>query len=621
LDFTTGHQQDLRPGGQVIGKLARRAHEKLRLRGWIAIGAVLLALVSAPALWHSRFGTERRAAFRLQRAQAHLDARELDQARADFRQALRLRPFDAGARLQLAAIELGADNWELAFLEYQSVTELHPENPDGWIGLAAILAKGGLLLAPEAALDKAIALAPKRADAHLLRADLRSRLGRYHGAHLDAQAAVDAAPRDAASWAVLVRAAVRSQGRKAGIDAADRGIAALGQDAAVVRLREWLASEPGGNAASMEGELGPPPVASNRVRAEAQRAGDKLASLAQEHWPGRLAQMRQSLEAQLRQQEWTAAEQTVETAQRTYPDTAFAPFLAGIVELARGNAADAERQLSESLAAAPRSPVVATALAKAWSREKGAAFAGERLVRLAERDPGFAFARFMAARAYMDGRDPVQAEAALRRGLELQPDSAASYLNLADHYLDLDRAAEALSICQQGLQRLPQDPELESTLARISVDLGRAADAVRIYQGVLSRQPDLDLTEYKLAALLADADARSPRLLQILQDLHSDVPSDPLLLDTLGWIHSRTGDSSRGRALLQAAVNAAPDEPRPHFHLAAIYSQEKKNDLARSELKAAVDSPRPFAERLDAMRLLRESASAPVTRRPTEAAR
>src|ERR1700693_484213 len=138
LDFTTGHQQDLRPGGQVIGKLARRAHEKLRLRGWIAIGAVLLALVSAPALWHSRFGTERRAAFRLQRAQAHLDARELDQARADFRQALRLRPFDAGARLQLAAIELGADNWELAFLEYQSVTELHPENPDGWIGLAAI---------------------------------------------------------------------------------------------------------------------------------------------------------------------------------------------------------------------------------------------------------------------------------------------------------------------------------------------------------------------------------------------------------------------------------------------------------------------------------------------------
>ena len=605
----------------MIRELARRAHERLRFRGWIAIAAALSAILAAPAAWRSRFATERRAAIRLKSARAHLAAREIDAARADFRKALRLQPFDAGARLELAAMELGAGNWELAFLEYQSVTETHPEIAEGFIGLAGIMAKGGLLVAPEAALDAAIALQPNRADAHLLRADLRARVGRYHGAHLDAQAAVAAAPRDPASWAELVRAATRSQGRKAGIEAAERGIATLGPDAALVRLRDWLSSERGEDVAAGGGELGPAPVASSRVRAELQRAGDKLASLAQEHWPGRLAQVRQSLEAQLRQQDWAGAAATVESAQRAHPDTAFAPFLAGIFELARGNPADAEHRLTESLAAAPRSPVVATALAKAWSRGKGAAYAGERLVALAERDPGFAFARFMAARAFMDARDPVQAEAALRRGIQLQPDLAAAYLNLADHDLDLDRAADAAAICRQGLERLPENADLQLTLARISADLGRPEEAIGIYQRLLSRRPDLDLTEYKLAALLADAEPHSPRLLQIAGDLRSDMPSDPQLLDTLGWMYERRGDPGRGRTLLQAAVHAAPDEPRPHFHLASIYAREKKIDLARAELKAAVESPRPFAERLEAMRLLRESAPAPIAGRPSEAAR
>jgi Flp pilus assembly protein TadD len=185
------------------------------------------------------------------------------------------------------------------------------------------------------------------------------------------------------------------------------------------------------------------------------------------------------------------------------------------------------------------------------------------------------------------------------------------YRQLADFYVDLDRGPDALSTCQQALERFPQDADLQMALARISVDLGRAGEAIRIYEALLSRRPDLDLVEYKLGTLLADEDAPSRRLLEIVQRLGSDSPSDPLLLDGLGWMHYRAGATARGRELLQAAVNGAPDEPAPHFHLAAVYSREKKTDLARSELKAAVDSKRPFAGRLDAMRLLRESSRRP----------
>jgi Flp pilus assembly protein TadD len=219
----------------------------------------------------------------------------------------------------------------------------------------------------------------------------------------------------------------------------------------------------------------------------------------------------------------------------------------------------------------------------------------------------------MAARAYMDARDPIQAEAALRRGLVLQPDSPLPYRQIAEHYLDLDRASDALGILQQGLERFPQALDLQMTLAGVSADLGKASEAIRTYQDVLSRRPDLDQVEYKLATLLAiqGGAASTQSFVQIARDLQSDHPSDPLLLDDLGWVRYRAGDMRGARALLQAAVDGAPEEPRAHFHLAAIHAREKRADLARSELEAALETKRPFPERLEAMRLLRESASPP----------
>ena len=167
-----------------------------------------------------------------------------------------------------------------------------------------------------------------------------------------------------------------------------------------------------------------------------------------------------------------------------------------------------------------------------------------------------------------------------------------------------------MSVLQQALDRFPHDPDLQIMSAQVSAQLGNSKEAIRIYEEVLSRRPDLDVVEYKLAGLLASEDengASSRRLLQLLQHLRSDHPSDPLLLDGLGWALYRAGDPTRGRASLEAAVNGAPDEPSPHYHLAAIYARENKTELARTELKAALDSKRPFAERFEALRLMRDT--------------
>ena len=471
------------------------------------------------------------------------------------------------------------------------------------MGLADLMvAKSGLLEAPEAALDKAIEAAPQRADARLLRGEIRFRLGRYHGALMDAQAAVASAPKDAAAWKLLVRSTARSLGGGAGTEAANRAIAAVGRDA-VDNL-----------------DPGPAPAPPRHLRADAQTDRGNVGAWMREHWPGRLAEMREELETQLRQKKWNEAQRIVDSARRAYPDSTFGAFMAGTFDLALGNADEAEKRFSEGMEIAPRSPTIAAALARAWSWKNGAAFAAGKLMRLAERDPHFALARYIAARAYVEARDPSQAEAALRRGLELQPDSPVPHQHLVDYYFGLDRTAEALGICQQGLDRFPRDVDLQMILAQISADLGKTDDAIRVYEDVLSRRPDLDLVQYKLAMLLASREdqAASQRSMHILRPVRNDLPSDPLLLDVLGWVHYRAHDARRARELLEAAVKGAPDEPGLHFHLGAVYVQEKKLELARAELKAALDSRRPFAERLDALRLLREALTQMSKRRMDE---
>ena len=74
---------------------------------WIALGAAMVAAVCAPRVWRSRFVTQRRAARELGQARLSVASRDFDRARVRFRAALRLEPFHATARHELADMELG----------------------------------------------------------------------------------------------------------------------------------------------------------------------------------------------------------------------------------------------------------------------------------------------------------------------------------------------------------------------------------------------------------------------------------------------------------------------------------------------------------------------------------
>jgi cellulose synthase operon protein C len=578
-------------------KRSKNVAPRERPKRWRAVLAAAIAL-GAVALAFGLYATrgafdDLRAARHFQRAEELIGHEQHEPARAELRRALNLQPMYRKARRRLAEVELRLSRLEHAFLEFHAYAEIFPEDADAWLGLAQVLLAAGQPEYAEAAAGAAVEIVPDRSPVRRLRAELRLRLGRYHGARVDAQAVVDLDPKDAAAWGLLARATAKLEGADAGVRVAERGLAAAGEDAALsAALAELRAVEP-----RLDERLAP----ARNVGGAADRV---------ENWPGALAPLMRDFAARRQKRDWEGARALARSARQTYPGTMLGPWLEGVVELSQIRLDRAEAHLMEALAAVPRSHRVITSLGTVWASQRGPAYAGERLVALAERDRGFVYPLPFAALAFVEARDPARAEAAIRRGRELLPDSPVPYRQLADFYLMLDRAGEAAAVCDEGLGRFPHDVELKVHRARGSHLVGDGEGAIRAYEEVLAARPDHDVAASQLGRLLVASrkdEASRERALRLLRQLEHNAPADPAVLGAIGWMYlEAAGDSARAREFLEAAARGAPEDPTVRFHLAVAYARTGDAELARRQLRAALSSAQPFAEEPDARRLLRE---------------
>ncbi|MFN2549564.1 MAG: tetratricopeptide repeat protein [Myxococcales bacterium] len=528
-------------------------------------GAWMLLRPRVPGWW---------ASHKLTRVPNEIAAHDLERARGDLLEVLDLAPGDVQARTMLADLELGANRLDHAFLHYQALTELQPGSARAWLGLARVRIAADQPEEAEAALTRALEAGLAGEPDIRLRAQLRYRFGRYHGALLDAERAVRLDPRDAQAWLVAVRSAARLDGASAVVDRA----VASGIDRRL--LEEPDASKP------------------LPRRGGADRA---------ESWPGELGEMIRNVLGRMRAKDWTAADALAAQAGRTWPATLMGPWLAGLVLYQRGDLAPAERSFREALRRSPRSHRVVTNLIPIWSREGGALHAGDELSGLVASDPGFVYPLQIAARAYLEGDQPARAEAALRRELEILPDSPTPFHDLARFDLEIDRGSEAIAVCERGLARFPHDAELNVDAARAAALLGDRARAIEGYEAALAERPDDQVAAAEVAALLVEDRGQRDRALALVRWLERDAPIDPDVLGAMGIVLLES-DPVRARRYLEPASAAAPADARLHYQLALALRRTGDVAHAIEQLGFALKSGKPFRGEAEARRLLRELA-------------
>lgn len=192
---------------------------------------------------------------------------------------------------------------------------------------------------------------------------------------------------------------------------------------------------------------------------------------------------------------------------------------------------------------------------------------------------------------------------------ELEPSWQESHRNLAVSRIaaeDLDGAIRALD---EASEQREVSFKLAFELATQYESQGKVELAIAAYEAFLAsvdrRDPTYLAGANNLAVLLATY-RRDRESLERAGELSAPLGKTdlPAFLDTHGLVQLRLGRFDEAEASLLKAVSQAPTTGEFHYHLAKLYAQTEREELARDHLRLALASQSEFRGIEDARELL-----------------
>ena len=105
---------------------------------------------------------------------------------------------------------------------------------------------------------------------------------------------------------------------------------------------------------------------------------------------------------------------------------------------------------------------------------------------------------------------------------------------------------------------------------------------------VIKMKPDYAHAYNALGYTLADRTSRLQEARELIEKAHKLSPEDPFILDSLGWVHYRAGNTEEALRYLQAAYSARPD-PEIAAHLGEVLWRAGRPDEAQKIWRAALN--------------------------------
>ncbi len=152
-----------------------------------------------------------------------------------------------------------------------------------------------------------------------------------------------------------------------------------------------------------------------------------------------------------------------------------------------------------------------------------------------------------------------------------------------------DQASQATTILGWGLKRWPGNTDLQYAKALLEIRLGHFAKAIRLLKALVRRYPSDPLF---LNALGYTWTIRGRHLLQAAILIHHALlidPSDPALLDSLGWVDFKLHHWQSAYRRLALAHTLKPHEPTIAFHWGRVLWQSGHPQAARRVWQEALE--------------------------------
>jgi len=152
----------------------------------------------------------------------------------------------------------------------------------------------------------------------------------------------------------------------------------------------------------------------------------------------------------------------------------------------------------------------------------------------------------------------------------------------------------AYAVLNEGLADEPDSADLLYDAAMVAEKLDRLDEVESRLKRVIELKPDNAQALNALGYTLVDRTPRAVEGMKLIERAHALAPSDPFILDSMGWAHFRLGNLSESEKFLRRALAERPD-PEIAAHLGEVLWAKGERDHAQevwqSQLKETPDNP------------------------------
>jgi tetratricopeptide (TPR) repeat protein len=291
----------------------------------------------------------------------------------------------------------------------------------------------------------------------------------------------------------------------------------------------------------------------------------------------------------IRRQDWATAQADIKRLLAEPGFEVTGAQLAGDLAIAMGETEAAREWFARALATQPDAPGPLIGIVRAYIAQDDLDGAIAYLDQQKASRPEDAVPYQLVGELYLRRGEAAKSAAAFREAIRLRPSWVAPYAQLALAQESTGDADGAIATYQAWLGQSPRDLALLVRLAETAERTRRIDTAIEAYRQIIEIDPNLESAVNNYAALVADHRTEDTMALARALTLagHFGTSDNGALLDTLGWLHYRTGDTERARGLLERAVLLVPDHPQIRYHLGMVLLRTGNEERARAELTLA----------------------------------
>jgi len=306
---------------------------------------------------------------------------------------------------------------------------------------------------------------------------------------------------------------------------------------------------------------------------------------------------------------YQAAEQELNALMKEQPDNYLVYRQMAVYNESRARPADAEKNFLKALELKPNSPELLRDLTLFYIRQKQADRAIQ-YIRAIPENKRQAFHYELLGIAYSQAGKSQEAESAYKTAIAKDPARTSSEVSLFNEYMKNGRSDDGMKVLDELAKKQPSNAASTYVVKGLVLQQqGKIEEAKENYTQALKADPNQALAANNLAYLLAEEGKDLNSALGWAQSARKNLPDNPNIADTLGWVYYKMGNYVLARDQVRFAASKQPDNADFQYHLGMVYKQTKQMSEAQAALKKAVSGSKDSKEKSLAEAALKEIAS------------